>query len=184
LIQAGISSDTQTLPLVRVSDNYRLRLDFPVSADYVKDVKTGDSVEVRVDSDNGKTFAGVISRFTHHVDENTRTMTTEIEVPNPGLELVPGMYASVQLKVEKHAQTLAVPTEAVTGGKTPQVYVIGKDNQIEIRPVKLGLETADKYEILSGLHEGELVVVGNRSRFQTGQKVEPKLIQLSLRDAN
>ena len=83
LIQAGTSSDTQALPLVRVSDNYRLRLDFPVTVDYVKDIQLGDPVAVRVDSLNGKTFTGTISRFTHDVDDNTRTMITEIEVPNP-----------------------------------------------------------------------------------------------------
>ena len=184
LIQAGTSSDTQALPLVRVSDNYQLRLDFPVTVDYVKDVQLGDSVEVRVDSLNGKTFTGIISRFTHEVDENTRTMITEIEVPNPNLELMPGMYATVVLKVEKHLQALAVPTEAVAGEKTPTVYVVNQVNQIEERSVKLGLEMADKYEILSGLHEGDLVVIGNRSGFQAGQKVEPKLIQLSMHDEN
>jgi RND family efflux transporter MFP subunit len=184
LIQAGTSSDTQALPLVRVSDNYRLRLDFPVTVDYVKDVQLGDSVEVRVDSLNGKTFTGKISRFTHDVDDATRTMITEIEVPNPNLELMPGMYATVVLKVEKHLQVLAVPTEAVSGEKKPTVYVVNRDNQIEERAVKLGLETPDKYEVLSGLHEGDLVIIGNRSGFQAGQKVEPKLIQLSMRDEN
>ena len=184
LIQAGTSSDTQALPLVRVSDNYRLRLDFPVTVDYVKDVQLGDSVAVRVDSLNGKTFTGTISRFTHDVDDNTRTMITEIEVPNPNLELMPGMYATVVLKVEKRPQALAVPTEAVAGGKTPTVYVVNHDNQIEERTVKLGLETPDKYEVLSGLNEGDLVVIGNRAGFQAGQKVEPKLIQLSMRDEN
>jgi RND family efflux transporter MFP subunit len=184
LIQAGTASDTQALPLVRVSDNYRLRLDFPVTVDYVKDVQLGDSVEVRVDSLNGKTFAGKISRFTHDVDDNTRTMMTEIEVPNPNLELIPGMYATVVLDVEKHLQVLAVPTEAVSGEKNPTVYVVNHDNQIEERAVKLGLETSDKYEILSGLNEGDLVVIGNRAGFQAGQKVEPKVIQLSTRDEN
>jgi RND family efflux transporter MFP subunit len=184
LIQGGTSSGGQALPLVRVSDNYRLRLDFPVTVDYVKDVQLGDSVEVRVDSLNGKTFTGKISRFTHDVDEDTRTMTTEIEVPNPNLELMPGMYATVVLKVEKRLQVLAVPTEAVIGEKTPTVYVVNRDNQIEEHAVKLGLETPDKYEVLSGLHEGELVVIGNRSGLQEGQKVEPKLIQLSMRDEN
>jgi RND family efflux transporter MFP subunit len=184
LIQAGTSSDTQALPLVRVSDNYRLRLDFPVTVDYVKDVQLGDSVEVRVDSLNGKTFTGNISRFTHDVDDGTRTMMTEIEVPNPNLELVPGMYATVVLNVEKHLQALAVPTEAVVGDQTPTVYVVNHNNQIEERTVKLGLETADKYEILSGLKEGDLVVIGSRSGFQAGQKVEPKIIRLSMRDEN
>jgi hypothetical protein len=105
-------------------------------------------------------------------------------VPNPNLELMPGMYATVVLKVEKRLQVLAVPTEAVTGEKTLTVYVVNHDNQIEERAVKLGLETPDKYEVLSGLNEGDLVVIGNRSGFQAGQKVEPKLIQLSMRDEN
>jgi RND family efflux transporter MFP subunit len=182
LIQAGTSSDTQALPLVRVSDNYRLRLDFPVTVDYVNDVKVGDTVGVRVDSLGGETFSGRITRFTHDVDENTRTMITEIEVPNPDLKLVPGMYATVVLQVEKRNQALAVPVEAVSGEKTPSVYVLDSNNQIKERAVKLGLETPDKYEVLSGLREGDLVVIGNRSGFQVGQKVEPKLIQLTMRD--
>jgi RND family efflux transporter MFP subunit len=182
LIQAGTASDTQALPLVRVSDNYRLRLDFPVTVDYVKDVQLGDPVEVRVDSLNGKTFAGKISRFTHDVDDNTRTMLTEIEVPNPKLELIPGMYATVVLNVEKHLQALAIPTEAVVGEKTSTVFVLNRDNQIEERAVKLGLETADKYEVLSGLREGDRVVVGSRAQFQAGEKVEPKLLAVAARD--
>jgi len=180
----GTLIDAQGKPLVRVSDNYRLRLDFPVTVDYVKDVKVGDVVTVRVDSLNGKTFTGKITRFTHEVDDNTRTMITEIEVPNPDLELIPGMYATVVLKVEKHPQALAVPTEAVAGEKTHTVYVVNPDRQIEEREVQLGLETPDKYEVLAGLQEGDLVVIGSRAGFQAGQKVEPKLIQLSLRDEN
>jgi len=184
LIQAGTASDSQALPLVRVSDNYRLRLDFPVTVDYVKDVQLGDSVEVRVDSLNGKTFTGTISRFTREVDDNTRTMITEIEVPNPNLELMPGMYANVVLKVEKHLQALAVPTEAVAGEKKHTVYVVNRDNQIEERAVELGLETPEKFEVLAGLREGDLVIVGNRAEFQAGEKVEPKLLAVSLHDDN
>jgi len=180
----GTLIDAQGKPLVRVSDNYRLRLDFPVTVDYVKDVKVGDAVTVRVDSLDGKTFNGVISRFTHEVDDNTRTMITEIEVPNPDLELIPGMYATVVLKVEKHPQALAVPTEAVAGEKTHTVYVVNQDRQIEEREVQLGLETPDQYEVLAGLQEGDLVVVGSRAGFQAGEKVEPKLLQLSLRNEN
>jgi RND family efflux transporter MFP subunit len=182
LIQAGTASDTQALPLVRVSDNYRLRLDFPVTVDYVKDVQLGDSVEVRVDSLNGKTFIGKISRFTHDVDDNTRTMLTEIEVPNPNLELIPGMYATVVLKVEKRPGALAVPIEAVSGEKNPTVFVVNHDHQIEQRAVQLGFETADKYEVLSGLREGDSVVVGNSAQFQAGEKVEPKLLAVASRD--
>ncbi len=179
LIQAGTASDTQSMPLVRVSDNYLLRLDFPVTVDYVKDIVLNDPVEVRVESLGGKTFTGNISRFTHKVDDNTRTMITEIEVPNPDLELVPGMYASVVLKVEKRSQALASPTEAVAGAKKDTVYVVTPNHEIEERTVALGLETPDKYEVLSGLNEGDLVVLGNRTQFQPGQKVDPQFIQIA-----
>lgn len=95
LIQAGIGSGAQSFPILRVSDNYHLRLDFPVSVKYVKDIRLGDPVEVEVESLGGKTFTGVISRFTGRVNDETRTMITEMEVANPDLEIVPGMYAAV-----------------------------------------------------------------------------------------
>jgi RND family efflux transporter MFP subunit len=183
LIQAGTSSDTQSRPLVRVSDNYLLRLDFPVDVDFVKDIHAGDPVDVHVES-LGKTFSGTVSRFTDDVDDNTRKMTTEIEVPNPSLEIDPGMYATVSLKVENHTNVLAIPTEAVSGGDKPEVFAVNRDNQIEVRPVQLGLQTSDRYEVLSGLQEGDLVVVGNRSEIQNGQKVEPKQTGLSMRVGN
>jgi RND family efflux transporter MFP subunit len=182
LVQAGTASDTQAMALVRVSDNYLLRLDFPVTVDYVKDIKLGDLVEVRVESLNRKTFTGKISRFTDNVDDNTRTMITEIEVPNPGLELIPGMYATVVLKVDQHPNALSIPIEAVSNAKASTVLVLNRDHQIEQRAVQLGLQTPDRYEVLSGLNEGDLVVIGSPSEFQNGEKVEPKILQLSMRD--
>ena len=175
LVQAGTSSD-RSMPIVRVSDNYHLRLDFPVSVDYVKDVHIGDPVSVRVDSLGGKTFTGKITRFTNEVNDETRTMTTELELENPTLEIVPGMYAVVLFKFEDHPNTLAIPTEAISDPKAPSVFVIDAANEIESRPVTLGLETPDQYEITQGLKEGDIVMLGNRSQVHPGQKVEPKLV--------
>jgi RND family efflux transporter MFP subunit len=174
LIQAGTSSDTQAKPLVRLSDNYLLRLDFPVSVMYVKDVHLGSSVTVRVESLGGKTFTGKITRFTDKVSEDTRTMITEIEVKNPELEIVPGMYAVVVLKVEHRSHVLAIPTEAVASAKESLVDVINQAHEIEERQVTLGLETPNRYEITSGLKEGDQVMIGNHSRVHPGEKVEPK----------
>jgi RND family efflux transporter MFP subunit len=176
LIQAGTTSDTQSLPLVRVSDNYRLRLDFPVEVKYVKDTHVGDPVDVRVDSMGGKSFTGIITRTTDRVEEQTRTMITEIEVPNPDLKLVPGMYATVVLKVANHPHALAIPTEAVSAGQESSVYLVNDQRQIEERPVTLGLETSTSREVLAGLKEGDLVLIGSRSQVKPGQTVEPKVI--------
>lgn len=173
MIQAGTSSEG--VPLLRVSDNYRLRLDFPVSVDYVQDVQVGAPVDVRIDSLGGKTFTGKISRFTDRVDESTRTMTVEMDVANPDLKLIPGMYASVDLKVDQRANAIAIPTEAIAAGKNT-VYVINSSNEVEERTIKLGLETPTRYEVLAGLKEGDLVLIGDSSQIKAGERVEPKLV--------
>jgi RND family efflux transporter MFP subunit len=172
LIQAGTASDTQARSLIRVSDNYRLRMDFYVSVDDVKDVHVGDTLDVQVGSLGGQAFVGTISRVTGKVEDDTREMMMEVEVPNPNLEIVPGMYASVVLKVQPRPHALAIPIQAVAGDKQPTVYVVKPDHTIEERAVTIGLETPDKYEVLSGLKEGEAVMVGDRSRVRPGQKVE------------
>jgi len=180
LIQAGTASDTQAKPLVRLSDNYLLRLDFPVSVKYVKDVHVGASVTVRVESLGGKTFTGNITRCTEKVSEATRTMITEMEVRNPDLEIVPGMYAQVVLEVEHRSHVLAIPTEAVASAKNSMVAVVNQNHQIEEREVGLGLETPNRYEVTAGLKEGEKVMIGSQSQVEAGQKVEPKLWTNSL----
>ena len=177
LIQAGTTSDTQSKPVVRVSDNYRLRLDFPVSVEYVKDIHLGDEVAVRVESLAGKSFTGTISRFTQQVADNTRTMITEMEVLNPNLEIIPGMYATVVLKVENRPQSLAIPIQTSASGGTTRVLVVNANHEIEERSVTLGLETPSKYEVVFGLREGDLVMMGNPAQLKPGQKVETKTIE-------
>ncbi|HWD18050.1 MAG TPA: efflux RND transporter periplasmic adaptor subunit [Verrucomicrobiae bacterium] len=160
--------------VLRVSDNYHLRLDFPVSLKYVKDIHIGDEVKVVVESLGGRKFSGKITRASWRVDDDTRTMLTEIEVANPGLELVPGMYSSVAMEVNQRPHALAIPVEAVVAGQSNAVYVVNAQNEIEERAVTLGLETPTQYEVVSGLKEGDLVVLGRRSRLSPGQKVQPQ----------
>jgi RND family efflux transporter MFP subunit len=175
LIQAGISSSTQALPLVRLSQNDKLRLDIPLSVSYVARIKTGDPVEVRVESCN-KSFTGKIARSTRKVETATRTMEVEVDVPNPDLQLIPGMYASVSLRSAFREKTLAVPIEAVSRQKSSTVFVINNQNKIEERSVTVGLETSDKLEILTGLSENERIMIGSRAQVRPGQVVDPKVI--------
>ncbi|HUJ72092.1 MAG TPA: efflux RND transporter periplasmic adaptor subunit [Verrucomicrobiae bacterium] len=177
LIEAGTAVDTQAKSLLRISDNYRLRLDFPVSVEYVKDIHLGDKVDVRVESLGGKSFTGTISRFTERVNDATRTMMTEIEVLNPSLEIVPGMYATVALKVEERQQALAIPIQTSASGGNTKVLLVNANHEIEERPVTLGLETPSRYEVVSGLREGDLVMMGNPAQLKPGQKVETKTVQ-------
>jgi RND family efflux transporter MFP subunit len=173
LIQAGTASQ-QTMPLVRLSENTLLRLDFPVSVDYVRGIRPNAPVAVLVDSLDGRSFEGKVARFSNKIDDSTRTMIVEMEVPNPTLELVPGMYANVTLRVDERAHALAIPVEAVPpGGKS--VLLVNSAGQVDERAVKLGIETPSKYEVLSGLKEGDLVMIGNPAQVSAGQKVEPRI---------
>jgi RND family efflux transporter MFP subunit len=177
LIQAGTSSDTQSHPLIRLSDNYRLRLDFPVSVTYAGEIAAGDRVKIKVESPN-QTLTGTITRFTQKISMDTRTMETEVEVPNPDLKLIPGMYATVVLKLQRRPRALAIPIEAVSGAGQPTVYMIDRDQRIEERPVQLGIETPTKYEVLSGLQDGDQVMIGSRSEVSVGEKVSVNPIKL------
>jgi RND family efflux transporter MFP subunit len=177
LIEAGTAAATQAKSLLRISDNYHLRLDFPVSVEYVKDIHLGDNVEVRVESLGGKTFTGKITRFTRKVAESTRTMPTELEVPNPNLEIDPGMYATVVLKVEQRPNSLAIPIQASPAGGNTKVLVVNTRHEIEERPVTLGLETPSRYEVVSGLQEGDLVMMGNPAQLKPGQQVDTKMVE-------
>jgi RND family efflux transporter MFP subunit len=181
LIQAGTASNTQAMPLVRISDNSLLRLDFPVSVDYVRGIRLDAPVSARVDSLGGREFTGRIARFADKVDDATRTMVVEMEVPNQALELVPGMYATVTLRVEQRPHALAIPIEAVPpGGKS--VLVVDSSDKVQERSVTLGLETPSRYEVLTGLDEGDRVIVGNSGQLVAGTKVEPRITAPLARD--
>jgi len=113
------------------------------------------------------------------VREDTRTMHTEVDVPNPEHTLLPGLYADATIELERKQDALAVPLQAVDhtlSGTT--VDVVDSSNMIEIRPVVLGIQTPTDAEVLSGLNEGDMVVVSDRSSLKAGQIVQPKGIDL------
>jgi RND family efflux transporter MFP subunit len=176
LIQAGTASSTQSLPLVRLSQNDRLRLDIPVSVAHVAAIKIGDPVEIRVET-LSKPLTGVIARSTRKVETQTRTMEVEVDVANSDLTLIPGMYASASLRLARHERTLVVPVEAVSRQKECTVFVVNPKDVVEERTISPGLETPHGVEVLVGLKEDDLVMIGSRAQIKPGQQVEPKLIK-------
>jgi RND family efflux transporter MFP subunit len=180
LIQAGTASQTQAMPVVRLSENGLLRLGLPVPESAVPLIHLGEPVDVRVSALH-RSFPGRVARFSDEVDQSTRTMKTEVDVPNPTLVLVPGMYAEVDLVTSQRKNALAVPVEAVDGsGSSARVFTVQPSGSIRIVPIRLGIETAREIEILSGdLKDGDEVVVGPRSGLKDGNKVQPKVIRLT-----
>lgn len=179
MLASGISSEKQALSLVKLSQNGLLRLDIPIPEQDVPLVHPGKKVSVEVQA-LGRTFEGTVARFADTVDTSTRTMMTEVDVPNPTLKIVPGMYAYVSFPVQERNSALVVPVQAVSReGDTAMAYRINAANKIEILPVTPGIQAGGRLEILSGLAEGDRVAIANMSQLRQGETVMPKLVELS-----
>ena len=173
LIQAG-TSNAGSAPVVKIAQIGTLRLRLPVPDDIVPFVHDGDSASIRIDALN-RTLTGKVARTTDALDPATRTMQVEIDVPNRDGSLSPGMYAEVTLNVKRAQDALVVPVQAVDrAGRQPTVLVVNPQHRVEQRTVQTGLATANRVEILSGLREGEQVIVANQSSFQAGELVSSK----------
>jgi RND family efflux transporter MFP subunit len=175
MIQAGTSSQTQAMPIVRLSQNDRLRLVIPVPESAVSRIHVGGAVAITVQSLH-TTVTGTIARFADRLDTETRTMRVEVDVPNPSLALVPGMYADATIVLDAAKNAIIAPVQAVdrtdTGGR---VFVVGADGKVDVRTVSLGLEASDRVEVTRGLNAGDLVVVGSHAQLKAGTAVAPKV---------
>jgi RND family efflux transporter MFP subunit len=176
LVQAGTNS--QAAPIVKLSEDDLFRLVIPVPESDVRYIHVGDPVDVRVPSLN-KTFPGKIARFSVDVKEATRTMHTEVDVKNRDRVLMPGLYADADVDLEHRDDIPTVPLQAVNHeGNRTTVFVVGKNSELEDRPITLGLQTANDAEVISGLAEGEEVVVSDRSGLKPGETVHPQIVQI------
>ncbi|HEY3742291.1 MAG TPA: efflux RND transporter periplasmic adaptor subunit [Bryobacteraceae bacterium] len=168
---ANEGSMVQSTPVVQLSQNNRLRLSLPVPESAVSRVHVGEAVDVQVSTLN-RTFPGRVARFADKIQEATRTMDTEVDVPNPNLDLIPGMYAEVKLRVDERHGVVSVPLDAVDrGGAGTRVYKVANDGTIHVTPVTLGLENEQRVEVVSGVQEGDTVIVGRLAGFRDGQKI-------------
>lgn len=172
LIQAGTASNTQAMPVVSLAEDRLLRLAFPVPESAVPYIRAGTPVAIEVAA-VGRKFGSSVSRYAGQVDRSTRTMVTEVDVPNKDGALTPGMYATVTVVLEERKDTLSLPVLALSGGS---VFRFGPGGVLEQRTVKVGLATAERVEVLDGLREGDVVVVGGRAELRPGDRATPKLV--------
>jgi RND family efflux transporter MFP subunit len=176
LIQAGTASDSQSLPLVKLSQSDLLRLRLPVPEDAVGYIHEGDTVQIRVDALH-RSLTGRIVRFTRNVSLDTRTMQTEIDVPNKDLSLIPGMYANTYVQLAHEENVLTVPLLAIQrddSGKT-SLLVLDSQNRVHRRTVVLGLQGSLLAEVRSGVQQNDRVVLGNAARYTDGEQITPRI---------
>jgi RND family efflux transporter MFP subunit len=178
LMQAGTTSATNVLPLVKLSEEGVYRLVIPVPESSVTHIKIGDGVSVRVPALN-KNFPGKVARFSSEIHDATRTMHTEVDIANPTGELIPGLYAEATLTLNRGGNALTIPVQAIDQqGDRASVMLIDPSSRIQTRQIVLGTEgdSADHAEVISGLSEGEEVVVSDRSGLRAGERVRPQIV--------
>lgn len=175
LIQGGTTSNSQDLPIVRLSQSSLLRLRLPVPEDDVKYVHDGDQVTLRVDA-VGRSFTGKVVRFTRDVNFETRTMETEVDLENRDLSIAPGMYANAMLRLAHVENVVTIPLEAISlQGSQNVVYVLDSSNRVHVRPVQVGLEGSKLAEIRTGIQPGDRVIVGGQDKYQEDETINPQL---------
>jgi RND family efflux transporter MFP subunit len=172
LIQAGTASNTQAMPVVRVAQSDLLRLRMPVPEADVPFIKDKGEAQVHIQATH-RTFDGKIVRFSRALDEATRTMVVEIDVPNADLSLSPGMYAEVTLTLQQHDDVPTIPSQAVVQADSPYVLVVDSADKVQKRTVQLGIQGANRTELRSGLSPGELVITSGQTNYQVGETVRP-----------
>jgi RND family efflux transporter MFP subunit len=173
MIQAGTSSNTQAMPVVHVAQDDVLRLMLPVPEAYVGIIHNGEPVSVSVPALN-RSLTGKLTRFSDRVQASTRTMTAEVDIKNTNRDLIPGMYAQVQLTLADFPNAVAVPVGAIDGeGNAGKVYLVDAAGIVHLRSVRIGIQSPQFVQTLSGLDPGDAVILGSHSGLQDGERVQP-----------
>ena len=157
----------QLAPVVKVMIN--------VSENDLATLRQGQPVDVTFDAYPGETFSGKVQRIYPTVDTATRTFEVEVRIANATEKLKPGMFARVSIDLGTQ-QNVVVPDGAVvkqTGSGNKYVYVL-KGNTVSYNRVDLGQRLDNAYELLSGIEDGDTVVITGQTRLADGVKVEVK----------
>lgn len=138
-----------------------------------KRITQGVVAEIEVDAFPGEQFSGTVSRVAPVFDAATRTASMEIEVPNPGFRLKPGMFARVRLTAEQKSGALTIPRAAVVDSEGRRGVFVPEGQTAKFQPVRTGLQDNDRVEILEGLTDGQRVITTGALALREGDRITP-----------
>ena len=179
LIAAGTDESTNAMPIVRLAQSEMLRLRMPVPESDADYMRIGGPAVVRVQA-TGERINAKIVRFTRSMDRSTRTMLTEVDIPNKDLHLAPGMYADTTFPLNRDGNAMMVPIDAIVEGDQPYVLIVDDTDHVVKSPVVLGIQGPNYYQVIRGVKVGDRVIVGNQSDYQPGQVVSPSPVDMDL----
>ena len=173
LITSGNTSSSREL--MRVAQINILRVFVSIPQSHASTIHDGLDAQLRVDELPGRVFHTKVGGITHSVDSDSRTMLAVLLVENPKEELLPGMYAKARFELPQAVRVMMLPAEALLlPADGPQVAVVGGNHKVHFQPVTLGRDYGAQIEILSGVSEGDTVVLSPTDAVREGVVVEPK----------
>jgi len=178
LVQADATSGTFMFTLMG-SDTIRIQLNVP--QDQAFGLAPGVAAVVRVPEMPGRDFSGTVTRLADALQPGTRTLLTEIDVPNPGHELSPGIYCTVELEIPRKSPSLLVPSEAVIFNGDGLSVAVVENSVARIRAINVVRDFGKSVEVSAGVREGDQVVLnppvdlidGREIRVRTGRTGQP-----------
>jgi RND family efflux transporter MFP subunit len=172
LVSAG--SNTSVRELFRMAQIGTLRVFVNVPQSEMAGIRPGVLCRLEADELRGKKFEGRVTRTANSLDASSRTLLTEVQVPNPNGELLPGMYATVHFKIQRSNPPLLIPSAAFRNtDKGPIVGVLRDGAAVHLQPVQLGRDFGAQIEITAGLQAGQKVITTLTDEVREGIKVSP-----------
>ncbi|MDZ7644529.1 MAG: efflux RND transporter periplasmic adaptor subunit [Woeseiaceae bacterium] len=155
----------------RITDTSRLVAELEVPQTELARFRAGQPLALRVDAAPGAVFNAEIARISPTIDRETGTFGITAYIDNRDGALVPGMFARVSIRTEKHAQVVTIPVTAVVDEDGRQVVYIIADGTAERRPVRTGIADGGRVEIVAGLAVGETVIASGAGGLRDGTRV-------------
>jgi RND family efflux transporter MFP subunit len=168
---ATSGSAAQTAAIVTLADFNSVRAQVALPEVESALAQVGQPVKFSVEGLAGKTFEAKISRMSYALDDATKTMLIEADLPNPDLRLRPGMYATSKVGVEKHTDTLLIPSEALVMEKANAFAFVTDGGKAKKTAIKIGFNDGTKVEVLAGLTASEAVILVGKLTLADGAAV-------------
>ncbi|MGB8768515.1 MAG: efflux RND transporter periplasmic adaptor subunit [Candidatus Korobacteraceae bacterium] len=172
LINAGSIGGAAGKELFDMAREDPLRVYVNVPQAYAPAIKNGMEAWVTLQEFPGQTFRGTVARTAEAIDTTTRTLLTEVDVPNKDGHLLPGSFGEVHFQVGINSQKVTVPVNTMLFRREgAQVAVVGRDNKVQLRPITIGRDYGATLEILGGVSVDDEVVVNPADSLEDGQQV-------------
>jgi RND family efflux transporter MFP subunit len=155
-----------------------IRIQLYVPQDQAFGLKAGVEATVRVPELPGRDFRGTVARIASALQPGTRTLLTEIDVPNEDGQLTPGTYCQVELKIPRRTPSLIVPAEAIVFNRAGLNVAVVEHSRVHIRKVTLVRDMGTTVEVSEGVRDGDQVIMNPPVNIAEGQTVTPRVVAL------